>query len=268
MVLEPLEGYRLERVEHCVTGSMERIYGFNEHDVSEEMLLGLGAGVGFVYWHAKGTDPFLGGRARGRPGQGFESLAGERTGVVVREYTTSSARKAESSLVALLDAGQPVMLQVDMGMLPYFDFGGYDYHFGAHMVVAFGYDPESRQVLLADRDKDYHQVSVEVLESARGSTYKPFPPKRRWYTFDFAGKRPPTPADVHAALREQVQGMIEPEIANLGVKGIRKAAKMLLRRVPARSTTLGSNGRTWRRYSSGVGTHGIRDPFLRRLPVC
>jgi hypothetical protein len=229
MALEPLAGFKSLETHHCVTGSMRHVYVYNDHDVSEDMLLGLGGGVGFVYWHMKGADPFLGGRGKGRPGQGFEACAGQRTGVQVEEHVTSSARKAEGSLLALLDAGQPVMLQVDMGFLPYMDFGGYEYHFGGHAVVACGYDPATRQVLIADRDRDLHPVSMEDLERARGSTYKPFPPKHRWYTYDFRDKRPPAADEVQAAVLEQAKGMLEPPISNLGVKGIRKAARAVLR---------------------------------------
>ncbi|MBC7264113.1 MAG: hypothetical protein H5T64_07100 [Chloroflexi bacterium] len=31
---------------HCVTGSMRHIYTYNDHDISEEMLLGVGRGNG------------------------------------------------------------------------------------------------------------------------------------------------------------------------------------------------------------------------------
>jgi len=31
----------------------------------------MGGRVGFVYWHMKGTDPFMWGRGKGRPGKGF-----------------------------------------------------------------------------------------------------------------------------------------------------------------------------------------------------
>jgi len=229
MALEPLAGFKSLETHHCVTGSMRHVYGYNDHPISEEMLLGLGDGVGFVYWHMKGTDPFLGGRGNGRPGQGFETCAGERTGVLIKEHTTASARKAEQSLLALLDAGQPVMLQVDMGFLPYFDFGGHDYHFGGHVVVACGYDPASRQVLVADRDEELHPISMDDLEMARGSTYKPFPPKHRWYTFDFSRKRQPAADEVRQAIAEQSTEMLEPPISNLGVKGIRKAARSALK---------------------------------------
>jgi hypothetical protein len=211
---------------------MVHVYIYHGHDVSEDMLLGIGGGVGFVYWHMKGADPFIGGRAKGRPGQGFEACVGERTGVQVAEYTTSSANKAEKTLLALLGDGEPVMLQVDMGFLPYFDFGGIEYHFGAHVVVACGCDAEARQVLIADRDPKLHAVSMDDLERARGSTFKPFPPKHRWYTFDFDRKRMPTPDEVRAAIVEQVTEMLDPPITNLGVKGIRKAARQM-RKWPA-----------------------------------
>ena len=227
MTLRPLEGFKSLTTHHCVTGSMRHVYVYNDHDISEEMLLGLGAGVGFIYWHTKGAPPFIGGRANAR-GE-FEPLAGKRTGVKIEPHTTSSARKAKRTLLEMLDAGQPVMIQCDMGFLPYFDFGGYEYHFGAHVVVVCGYDAETDQVLIADRDEELHPVSLEDLEKARGSTFKPFPPRHKWYTFDFSGKRQPTAEEVRQAIAEQAQGMLEPPISNFGVKGIRKAAKRVLK---------------------------------------
>ena len=231
MTLRSLTGFKSLETHHCVTGSMRHVYVYNGHPISEEMLLGLGAGVGFVYWHMKGTPPFCGGRANvGRPGEdGLEKTAGRRTGVVIEARTTSSARKAERALLEMLEAGQPVMLQCDMGFLPYFDFGDSDFHFGGHVVVVCGYAPETRQVLIADRDEELHLVSMEDLEKARGSTYKPFPPKHKWYTFDFSGKRQPTADEVRQAIAEQSQGMLDPPITNLGVKGIRKTARRALK---------------------------------------
>lgn len=229
MTLNPLPGFESLETHHCITGSMRHVYVYHDHDVSEEMLLGIGGGVGFVYWHMKGTDPFIGGRARGRPGEGFETTAGERTGVAIEERVTTSARKARRTLLELLDAGRPVILQVDMGFLPYLDFGGEEYHFGAHAVVACGYDPSTDQVLIADRDAGLHPVAMDDLERARGSNHKPYPPKHRWTTFDFSQKRQPTPGEIRTAIGEQVDGMLDPPIRNLGIKGIRKAARRILK---------------------------------------
>jgi len=231
MTLKPLNGFQHFTTHHCVTGSMRHVYAYNDHAISEDMLLGIGAGVSFSYWHFKGQTPFMGGRGNfERPGvEGLEKTTGRRTGVAVESYTTSSARKAERALLEMLDAGQPVMIQCDMGFLPYFDFGDTDYHFGWHIVVVCGYDAQTRQVLIADRDAELHPVAMEDLAKARGSTYKPFPPKHRWYTFDFGGKRQPTPDDLREAIAEQAQGMLEPPISNIGVKGIRKAARRALK---------------------------------------
>jgi hypothetical protein len=157
----------------------------------------------------------------------MEEVTGQRSGVVVGTRTTTSARKARKVLVETLEAGEPLMIQCDMGFLPYFDFGGKEYHFGGHVVVVCGYDPEAGQVLVADRDEVLHPVSMEDLSKARGSTFRPFPPKNLWYTFDFAGKRPPTDSEVRQSILEMSQSMLEPPIRNIGVKGIRKAAQMV-----------------------------------------
>lgn len=225
MSLKPLVGFQSLATHHCVTGSMRHVYAYYDHPVSEEMLLGLGAGVGFIYWHMKGAPPFVGGRANAR-GE-FEPLASQRTGVGIEAHTTGSASKAEAALLEMLANGQPVMIHVDMGFLPYFDFGGEEYHFGGHVVVACGYDPATRQVLIADRDTELYPVSLEVLARARGSKYKPFPPGNTWYTFDFSGKHPPTAAEVRQALVEGAAAMLEPPISNFGVAGIHKTAQRL-----------------------------------------
>jgi hypothetical protein len=210
---------------HCVTGSMRHMYAFHQHPISEEMLLGLGEGVGFIYWHPKGSDPFLGGR--GTPKPSMEELTGQRTGVRITPHNTDSAAKARHTLLELLDSGEPVMLQLDMGFLPYFDFDGQEYHFGGHAVVACGYDSTTQTVLIADRDKELHPVPLDKLEAARGSKYKPFPPHNRWYTFDFSEKHDPTPEDIYTAIQHQADLMLNPPIQNIGIAGIRKAARLI-----------------------------------------
>jgi len=228
--MKPFARFRALETHHCVTGSMRHIYEFHNHPISEDLLLGLGSGVGFVYWHMKGTAPILGGRANvGRPGEeGLEKAAGRRTGVVVESFHTGSARKAERALLDMMVAGEPMMVVLDMGFLPYFDFPE-EFHFGGHAVALAGYDAETRQVLIADRDGELYPVSLEDVAKARGSKFKPFPPRNQWFTFDFGGKRSPRPEEVVQAIREVAAGMLEPPITNLGVKGIRKAAKRVLK---------------------------------------
>ncbi|HSJ59507.1 MAG TPA: BtrH N-terminal domain-containing protein [Anaerolineae bacterium] len=222
MTLEALDGFTHLTTHHCVTGSMRHVYAHNGHDVSEEMLLGLGEGVSFSYWHFQGQPPFLGGR--GMPKPSMEQLAGQRTGVEIGLHTTTSARKAHQAMLDALDSGQPLMIGCDMGFLPYFDFGGEEYHFGGHAVVVCGYDADTGTVLIADRDAELHPVPLADLERARASTFKPFPPKNLWYTFDFTRKRSPSAGEVREAVVAQARLMLEPPIRNIGVAGIHKAA--------------------------------------------
>ena len=224
MSLEPFVGFVPLQTHHCVTGSMRHIYAFSQHDLSEELLLGLGEGIGFMYWHARGQAPFLGGRATPKPG--MEELAGQRTGVHIHPNTTLSSRKAHQDLLELLSRAQPVMLQVDMGFLPYFDFHGQDYHFGGHVLVACGYDQDKAEILLADRD-GLHPVSFADLDQARSSTFKPFPPRNAWWSFDFSDYHSPVLADIHRAITAQAAGMLTPPIHNFGIQGIRLAAKRI-----------------------------------------
>jgi hypothetical protein len=226
MSLQPIPNFRSIDTHHCVTGSMHHIYLFYNHGISEEMLLGLGQGVGFIYWHQKGTLPFLGGRAAPQPS--MEEVAAQRTGVSLKLHTTTSAARAKRTLVDMLQQQTPVMLQVDMGFLPYFDFGGEEYHFGGHAVVACGYDAASNTVLIAERDGAY-PVPMADLAKARGSTFQPFPPKNRWYTMDFSGKRPPQPEEAIQAIAATAVPMLNPPISNMGTKGIRKTAKMIVK---------------------------------------
>ena len=149
MSFKPFDGFRSLETHHCVTGSMRHIYDFYNHPLSEEMLLGIGSGLSFIYWHMKGMAPIFGGRGNvGRPGEdGLEITTGRRTGVLVEKHHTSSTRKAEKNLLEMLEAGQPVMMNVDMGFLPYFDLPE-DFHFGGHAIVVCGYDPETKEVLI------------------------------------------------------------------------------------------------------------------------
>lgn len=228
MTAPPLPNFTPLPTHHCITGSILNIYHYHHVPITEDMLLGLGAGLGFIYWHQKGAPPILGGRANmERPGEkGLEKTIGERTGVTVTSTFTTSARKAQSDLLNHLAANDPIMLYVDMGYLPYLNLPK-GFHFGGHAVVAAGYDPKTQHVLIADRDGVLHPIALADLAKARGSTYKPFPPRHGAYHFHFANPHAPHIADLWTAITSVVEGMRYPPISNLGVEGIRTAAKRI-----------------------------------------
>jgi hypothetical protein len=172
-----LDGY------HCINNSLAKIFYYNQHPLSEDMLPGLGAGMGFIYWKIKfgsTTRIFIGGRGNNKE---FFTDLGKRTGVKINSTSTSSASKAEISLLGKLKSKEPVMVFGDMGFLPWFDFPQ-EYHFGGHSFILCGYDGKET-VLGSDMVQKssglkkgfYYPISLNQLSKARNSTFKSFPPK-------------------------------------------------------------------------------------------
>ncbi|MGA9140247.1 MAG: BtrH N-terminal domain-containing protein [Methanocella sp.] len=217
-----LDGY------HCVTNSLAKIFYHNGHPLSEDMLLGLGAGMGFIYWAPKGGYPFVGGRANPK---GFFADLGARTGVRITEVATASDKKAESALIERLKRQEPVMLFGDMGHMPWFHFP-VEYHFGGHTFVVCGYDG-GEMLLVSDMDQAadslkkgfYYAVTLDQIRAVRNSKFKPFPPKNTHIDFDFRGFHAPEPEGIYASIKQTADAMLNAPIKNLGIKGIRHAAK-------------------------------------------
>ena len=225
----PLDGY------HCQTNSLAKMYRYYNHPLSEDMLLGLGAGMGFIYWKmvmGSSSYVFIGGRGNSKD---FFTDVGKRTGVQIQVASTSSAKKAEASLLEKLENREPAMMFGDMGFLPWFHFPQ-EYHFGGHTFVVCGYDGDST-VLASDIDQEviglkkgfYAPVPLEQLSKARNSSFKPFPPKNTCLAFDFRTYHPPEPEDIYAAIRQTVESQLNPPIKNMGVKGMRYTSKELLK---------------------------------------
>lgn len=216
-----LDGY------HCQTNSLAKIYHHYHHPLSEDMLLGLGSGMGFIFWHQKGTYPFIGGRANLKS---FYNDTGKRTSVRIEVKTTSGNRKAENRLMELLNKQTPVMMYGDMGMLPWFDLPE-NYHFGGHTFVVCGYDG-LQTVLISDMEQKatglkkgiYAPVSLDDLKKARSSAFKPFPPKNAWLEFDFSSFKEPGRQDIYSAIKQTAEAMLHPPISNAGIQGFYRTA--------------------------------------------
>ena len=233
--IEPLPRFAALDGCHCISSSLARIFHHAGHPISEEMILGLGAGMGFVYWRMKFGDQdsvFVGGRANLK---NFYQDLGRRTGVAIAEKQTASSAKAETELLKALGAKRPVMLGGDMGLLPWFDLPA-DYHFGGHTFVACGYDGRDT-VLCSDIEQKasgvkkgfFAPISREQLRKARGSQFKPFPPKNLWLELDFSEFHQPRPEDIVASIKQMVDTELNPPIKNFGVRGMRHTANELMK---------------------------------------
>ncbi|MFC9753761.1 BtrH N-terminal domain-containing protein [Streptomyces sp. NPDC056921] len=207
--------------QHCETTALGVLLRHQGLDLSEPMLFGLGSGLSFIYWDGKNMAfPFLGGRVkpfdltrRLATGLGLELLVQE----------TTSPHKAWDNVVASIDAGRPVGLQLDSYYLDYF---GSEAHFGGHVVAMYGYDDHN--AYLVDTDQQGGEVSTSRTSLAQARAARgPMTAKHRSFTLTVP-RNPPSPqGQIIPAITACADAFLNPPIANLGHRGIEKAGKLV-----------------------------------------
>lgn len=84
------------------------------------------------------------------------------------------------------------------------------------------------KVYVTDTDFDTLQTATLLeLEEARASEFKPFPPKNRWFTFEFPAQLSPLNMAIPRAISKITDSMLNPPVRNFGIKGIRYFAEEL-----------------------------------------
>jgi hypothetical protein len=189
------------------------------------MILGLGSGLGFVYWHSKQMPyPFVGGRARY-----LDKNLCTNLGVTIKVNKTSSRVRAYESLKELIRKDIPVMIHVDMPYLKYLGLPE-QAHFGAHTVVVAGIDEDKGIAYIADTMFNGLQTAtLKELEEARSSTFKPFPPENKLFRFEFPAKLKHIEVAIKSAIKKTTWSMLYPPIKNLGIKGINHFASEIVK---------------------------------------
>lgn len=131
---------------------------------------------------------------------------------------------------------------VDMPYLSYLGMNE-NSHFGGHAVVVYGYDDETQKFWVSDRDNhdypirvpygeissDFHLVDYIELEQARSSTCRPFPANNKYLTFDFTDFREVDKKLIQEAIKETCESMLNPPAQLLGINGIKKFSKEILK---------------------------------------
>ncbi|MER7703862.1 BtrH N-terminal domain-containing protein [Kitasatospora sp. NPDC097605] len=203
---------------HCETTALGVLLRHEGVELSEPMLFGLGAGLSFIYWDAKGMDfPFLGGRVK--PFELTRALAA-RLGLDLDVRETGSARRAWQNVAGALDAGRPVGLQLDSYHLEYFTSRT---HFGGHVVAMEGYDTENARLVDTAQQGGAVTTSLASLAAARAER-GPMTARNRSFTLARRGELPDPRTLVVPAMAACAAAFLHPPIANLGHRGIARAA--------------------------------------------
>ncbi len=209
--------------QHCETTTLGALLHHEGIELSEPMLFGLGEGLGFVYWDAKNMDfPFLGGRVKPAV---LTRTATDRLGLTLHVQETTSSRKAWQNVVDALAAGRPVGLQLDSYHLDYFTA---KVHFGGHFVAMYGYDATHAHLIDTAQQGGAVTTTLASLERARGER-GPMTARNLSYTVTGSTDRLDLGAAVRSAISRNAHAFLTPPIANLGHRGIAKAARQVTR---------------------------------------
>ncbi|WP_454197105.1 BtrH N-terminal domain-containing protein [Nocardia sp. Marseille-Q1738] len=207
--------------QHCETTALGVLLRHQGLDLSEPMLFGLGSGLSFVYWDSKNMGfPFLGGRVK--PFDLARNLA-TRLGLELLVQETTSARKAWEYVVARIDAGHPIGLQLDSYYLDYFTA---KVHFGGHVVAMYGYDDHDAYLVDTDQQGGTVSTSLTSLAEARAAR-GPMTAEHRSFTLTAARNLPSPRSRIVPAITACADAFLNPPIANLGHRGIEKAGKLV-----------------------------------------
>ena len=218
-----IAGYRHVPGNHCGSTALRNLLAFDGIEISEEMALGLGAGVCFYYVPLEGQSPsrFTNGRV-GR----LEEQFCELTGAALRFETFDDANASWAAARSAVDAGRPALLLTD---LYYLDHYGRSAHFPGHAVILAGYDDEV--AYLSDTGfEDLQTTKLEHLAEARHGQHPVFPLEGQMLTVpDPEALRDPSPAAA-GAIERNARQMIEPAMGDYeGLPGLRRFAEELPR---------------------------------------
>ncbi len=208
---------------HCGSTALRNLLAFDGIEISEEMALGLGAGVCFYYLHLDQQSPsrFTNGRV-GRLEEQFLEL----TEAPLALDTFEGAERSWEAARAVVDSGRPAILITD---LYYLDHYGNSAHFPGHAVVLAGYDDEV--AYLSDTAFEELQATrLENLALARHGTHPVFPLDGQMLTVPDPELLADPRAAAGAAIARNARQMIEPAMGEFeGLPALRRFAAELPR---------------------------------------
>jgi hypothetical protein len=211
-------GYTHRPGNHCGSTALRNLLAFGGRVISEEMALGLGAGVCFYYVPLDGQSPsrFINGRV-GRLEEQFIEL----TGMPLELRTFDEAGEAWDAARDTVDAGEPALLLTD---LYYLDHYGNSAHFPGHAVVLAGYDEEV--AYLSDTAfTELQTTRIENLARARHGDHPIFPLAGHMVTLGSERPLPDPRAAAAAAIERNARQMIDPALGEFeGLPALRRFA--------------------------------------------
>jgi hypothetical protein len=211
-------GYRHVPGNHCGSTALRNVLAYHGLEMSEEMALGLGAGISFYYVVLEDSSPsrFTNGRTAR-----LEEQFVELTEAPLRLDTFDDADSGWRAARAAVDSGRPPILITD---LYYLDHYGNSAHFPGHAVVLAGYDAEL--AYLSDTSfEDLQTTRLESLRRARHGRHPMFPLDGHMLSVPEGVEIRDLSTAAPAAIARCARGMLEPELGEFqGLPALRRLA--------------------------------------------
>jgi len=221
-----LKGFQNLTGEHCATTALRQIFACTGIRLSEEMLLGLGEGIGFSYREVKGSKlPLI--IMRGAGLLAFEANVCKRLGITMKVVKTKAKKQAEKNMLRVVEKGDPAYVFVDVKHLPY-TCGKVVCHIGTHSVVIAGVDATTKTAVVADKHGALQDVPLDSLAEARYSACSPSQHDNTMLKFTYPKTLSPIASAIESAAAEISSSMLDPRDKNSGVPGIRLFAEEVL----------------------------------------
>lgn len=213
---------------NCGTTSSKIILNHYNYKVSEDMVFGLGSGLGFVYqYYTQDETYFLSGK-----NESLENNIANLFGGTIESGYFDNEEKAFNEVKKYIDRDMPVILDLSIRYLPYFEpylesVGNIG--FGLHNAVLAGYDEEEHTVLLLDhRWSEPQKVFMKDLSRARGALDSGMNPRNAYKVYIL-----PNPPDdlsnyIEYAIRINVHRMKYPFAYKMGLSGMKTFKREVL----------------------------------------
>ncbi len=221
---------------HATTASLTKVLAHqgvvaphSGQPFTEEMILGIGGGVGAGYFvfEFRGIDPMIAiGTRHLWHSDNVEFLRKicDRVGVTPTIKETASQKAAQVNLRLAIEKGNPALIWLDMASLPYSLLKEEFRKMWYHMAVGYDIDEDNDEANLSDLAATSCTVSLHDLAEARSAitSYK-----NRMMTIEVSKAEIDIKNAISEGIRDCCEYLLNPKIKNFGLASLTKWAKLV-----------------------------------------
>lgn len=215
---------------NCGTNATRVALRYLGYDFTEEMVFGLGSGLGFIYQYFTEEDSyFVSGKNESLENNVCSLLGGQ----CISGFWDDN-NVAWDNLKKFIDNDIPVIVDTSIKELPYFKEymeSLFNIGFGLHNVLVAGYDEKEKTVLLLDHRWTKPQVvsmkDFEKARSTKNTTIEPrngykvlLPAQPGWSRLD---------KDIETAIQLNINRIRYPYAFKMGLKGMKMFQKDVIK---------------------------------------